>query len=174
MVYQPEPVVAAVEATLAQERAPEDSTRKIILTPPGKRLQHTDLRDLARNSWIILVCGHYEGFDERIRTGIDVREISIGDYVLSGGEPAAFVLLDAIVRLLPGALGNEFSAATDSFSQRLLQYPQYTRPREFQGMRVPEILLSGDHAKIEAWRHEQSVKRTQERRPDLWKSQTRL
>ena len=121
----------------------------------------------TREPRLVLICGHYEGFDERIRSGIDAREISIGDYVLSGGAPAAMVLIDAVVRLLPGALGDEASAANDSFSAGLLEYPQYTRPREFRGMTVPEVLLSGDHAKVALWRKEQALKRTLQRRPDL-------
>jgi tRNA (guanine37-N1)-methyltransferase len=114
-----------------------------------------------------VICGHYEGFDERIRTGIVAREISIGDYVLSGGEPAALVLIDSIVRVLPGALGNDAGAGDDSFADGVLEYPQYTRPRTFRGMNVPEVLLSGDHGKIAAWRREQALQRTQQRRPDL-------
>jgi tRNA (guanine37-N1)-methyltransferase len=117
--------------------------------------------------WIILVCGHYEGFDERIRGGLGARELSIGDYVLSGGESAAMVVIDAVVRLLPGALGDEQSATEDSFSGGLLEYPHYTRPREYRGMRVPDVLLSGDHARIEAWRRQQALERTRLRRPDL-------
>jgi len=116
----------------------------------------------------MLICGHYEGFDERVRTGLRVREISIGDYVLSGGEPAAMVLIDSLVRLLPGALGDEASASNESFVEGLLEYPQYTRPRDFRGMTVPEVLLSGDHAKIAAWKRDQALARTRERRPDLY------
>ncbi|MCH7994145.1 MAG: hypothetical protein IIB57_06840 [Planctomycetes bacterium] len=116
---------------------------------------------------LILICGHYEGFDERIRFGLAAREISIGDYVLSGGEPAAMVLIDSIIRLLPGALGNESAVENDSFSCGLLEYPQYTRPRDFRGMTVPDILLSGNHAAIRAWREDQARSRTASRRPDL-------
>src|SRR5687768_9523752 len=114
-----------------------------------------------------MIAGHYEGFDERIIEGLRPMEVSIGDYVLSGGEAAAMVLVDAIVRLLPGALGDEQSSHSESFSEGLLEYPQYTRPREFRGLEVPDVLLSGDHANIEAWRRRQSVERTQQRRPDL-------
>lgn len=141
----------------------------ILLTPQGERLTQGIVAELARKPWLVILCGHYEGFDERIRTGIGAREISIGDYVLSGGEPAAMVLIDAMVRLLPGALGDEESASSDSFSDGLLEYPQYTRPREFRGMKVPEVLLSGDHGKIKAWRREQAIRRTKARRPDLLK-----
>ena len=124
-------------------------------------------QELAEKPWLVILCGHYEGFDERIRLGTAAREISIGDYVLSGGEPAAMVLIDAVVRLLPGALGDESSAANDSFTSGVLEYPQYTRPRVFRGMAVPEVLLSGDHAAVAAWRDEQARRRTARRRPDL-------
>ncbi len=139
----------------------------ILLTPQGERLNQRLVEELAESRHLVLLCGHYEGFDERIRIGLKAREVSIGDYVLSGGESAAMVLIDAIVRLQPGALGDEKSAADDSFSHGLLEHPQYTRPRSFRGMDVPEVLLSGHHAQIEAWKREQSLKRTAERRPDL-------
>ncbi len=158
------PVFEAVEyAEARRERNPV----RILLTPQGQRLTQRTVAALAREPWLLLLCGHYEGFDERIRSGFDFREISIGDYVLSGGEPAAMVLIDSVVRLLPGALGDEASAQNDSFSEGLLEYPQYTRPRSFRGMDVPEVLLSGDHGRIAAWRKEQAQRRTQERRPDL-------
>jgi len=140
---------------------------RVLLTPQGKRLTQGMVEQLAQEPWLVLLCGHYEGFDERIRTGLEAEEVSIGDYVLSGGEPAAIVLIDAIVRVLPGALGGESSAANDSFVDGLLEYPQYTRPREFRGMEVPEVLLSGDHGRIAAWRKQQAVERTAMRRPDL-------
>jgi len=140
---------------------------RVLLTPQGKRLTQRVVERLAQGPWLVLFCGHYEGFDERIRVGIEAEELSIGDYVLSGGEPAAIVLIDAIVRVLPGALGGESSAANDSFVDGLLEYPQYTRPREFRGMEVPEVLLSGDHGRIAAWRQQQAVERTAMRRPDL-------
>lgn len=164
MVLMCQPVFDAVEAI---EVGVQEYPLRVLLTPQGERLTQKIVVELAEKPWIVLICGHYEGFDERIRIGLAAREISIGDYVLSGGEPAAMVLIDAVVRLLPGALGDEASMADESFSAGLLEYPQFTRPREFRGMSVPEVLLSGDHAKIAAWRREQSQLRTQKRRPDL-------
>jgi tRNA (guanine37-N1)-methyltransferase len=164
MVMMCQPVFDAVESL---ETGVQDTPLRVMLTPQGERLTQSTVCELAQAPWIVLVCGHYEGFDERIRVGLAAREISIGDYVLSGGEPAAMVLIDALVRLLPGALGDEMSPVDESFSAGLLEYPQYTRPRDFRGMSVPEILVSGDHAKIAAWRREQSQERTKDRRPDL-------
>lgn len=164
MVMMCQPVFDALEHLDKQH---EGEPHRILLTPQGEKLNQTIVTELSRAPWLVLICGHYEGFDERIRTGAKVREISIGDYVLSGGEPAAIVLMDAVVRLIPGALGHEGSNVDESFSRGTLEYPQYTRPREFRGMSVPEVLLSGDHAKIDAWRKEEAVKRTRERRPDL-------
>jgi len=129
--------------------------------------RHQSTEALARESRLLVLCGHYEGFDQRIIDGLAPREISIGDYVLSGGEPAAAVLIDAVVRLLPGALGDENSAASESFRGNRLEYPQYTRPREFRGMSVPEVLLSGDHGRIAEWRRGQQDAITRSRRPDL-------
>ena len=164
MVIKCEPVFEAVEHVTGQlEGVPET----ILLTPQGERFGQRIAAELAREPNLLLLCGHYEGFDERIRCGLRPREISLGDYVLSGGEAAAMVLMDAVVRLLPGALGDPNSAVDESFSAGLLEYPQYTRPREFRGMKVPEVLLSGDHAKMAAWRREQAVQRTRQRRPDL-------
>lgn len=140
---------------------------KVLLTPQGERLAQPLVRELAQVDELLLICGHYEGFDERIRLGLNVREVSVGDFILSGGESAAMVLIDAVVRLLPGALGDEASAGEESFENGLLEYPQYTRPREFRGMEVPEVLISGDHAKIAAWRRQQARERTRQRRPDL-------
>jgi tRNA (guanine37-N1)-methyltransferase len=141
--------------------------QRILLTPQGEKLDQRIVRELAACPRLILICGHYEGFDERIRAGLAPRELSIGDYVLSGGEPAAMVLIDAVARLQPGALGEPASLDEESFTDGLLEYPQYTRPRSFRGMEVPEILLSGDHARIAAWRRSQSLERTATRRPDL-------
>jgi len=164
MVLMCGPVFEAVEYVETQR---EGEPVRILLTPQGERLTQSIVAELAGQPWLVILCGHYEGFDERIRTGINAREISVGDYVLSGGEPAAMVLIDAVVRLLPGALGDEGSAASDSFVEGMLEYPQYTKPRAFRGMKVPDVLLSGDHGKIAGWRREQAVKRTLERRPDL-------
>ncbi len=140
---------------------------KVLLTPQGERLAQPLVRELAQVDELLLICGHYEGFDERIRLGLNVREVSVGDFILSGGESAAMVLIDAVVRLLPGALGDGASAGEESFENGLLEYPQYTRPREFRGMEVPEVLISGDPAKIAAWRREQARERTRQRRPDM-------
>lgn len=164
MVLMCGPVFDALEHVESQA---DGKPVRVLLTPQGERLTQRVVRDLAQEPWLVVVCGRYEGFDERIRVGIDAREISIGDYVLSGGEPAAMVLIDAVVRLLPGALGNDAAAVSDSFTDGLLEYPQYTRPRDFRGMKVPEILFSGDHGKIAAWRHEEAIRRTRARRPDL-------
>ena len=164
MVLMCGPVFDALEHVEAQS---ETKPLRILLTPQGEKLTQSVVAEIAKVPRLVLLCGHYEGFDERIRTGMAAREISIGDYVLSGGEPAAMVLIDAVVRLLPGALGDEASAAEESFTSNTLEYPQFTRPREFRGMEVPEVLLSGDHGKIAAWRREQSLERTLERRPDL-------
>ena len=164
MVLTCGPVFGAVESIDGQSEVP---SRRILLTPQGRVLTQERVEALARLPRLLLICGHYEGFDERIRTGLGAEEISIGDYVLSGGEPAAMVLIDAVVRLLPGALGDEASAQHDSFASGLLEGPHYTRPREFRGMAVPEVLLSGNHAEIEAWRRAQSIERTRQRRPDL-------
>jgi tRNA (guanine37-N1)-methyltransferase len=164
MVLMCQPVFDAIESV---ERGEEGHPTRILLTPQGERLTQPLVAELSREPWIALVCGHYEGFDERIRTGIGAREVSIGDYVLSGGEPAAMVLIDSVVRLLPGALGNEKAAENDSFSSGGLEHPQYTRPRDFRGMKVPDVLLSGDHQAIQAWRDDQAAERTALRRPDL-------
>ena len=141
--------------------------RVILLTPQGVPFNQAKARELAGEERLILIAGRYEGFDERTRVGLNAEQISIGDYVLNGGELAAMVVIDAVVRLLPGALGDEDSAKDDSFSEGLLEYPQYTRPEVFRGMKVPEILLSGDHAKIARWRRQQALERTKQWRPDL-------
>jgi len=141
--------------------------RVIMLTPQGEPFRQAKAQELAREERLILIAGRYEGFDERIRIGLNAEQISIGDYILNGGELPAMVLVDAVVRLLPGALGDEQSAQDDSFSNGLLEYPHYTRPEVFRDMRVPEILLSGDHAKIAQWRRQQAIERTKTWRPDL-------
>lgn len=162
MVLKPEPIVRCLEAV--EEGAPP--AKVVLLTPQGELFKQSIAKELAQEEHLIFVCGHYEGFDERIRKWAD-RELSIGDYVLTGGELAAMVVSDAVVRLIPGALGSITSAEYDSFAGNVLEYPQYTRPFEFEGMTVPEILLSGHHARIEEWRRKQSLLRTAIRRPDL-------
>lgn len=164
MVMMCQPLYDALEKVEAEDATP---AHRILLTPQGQPLNQDLARELADRDRLLLICGHYEGFDERIRTGLKPQEISIGDFVLSGGEPAAMVLVDAVVRLLPGALGDEESCHDESFSHGLLEYPQYTRPREYRGMSVPDVLVSGDHARIEQWRRAQALERTQQRRPDL-------
>jgi tRNA (guanine37-N1)-methyltransferase len=170
MVLKPEPIFAAVESlTGASERAAYDTgTRVVLLTPQGRVLNQELARELALMDKLVLICGRYEGVDERVSEALVTDEISIGDYVLSGGEPAALVLVDALTRLLPGALGSETSAANDSFSAvGLLDYPHYTRPPEFRGMSVPEVLLSGNHALIARWRQREALRKTRRSRPDL-------
>ncbi len=164
MVMKPEPIFAAVESVLGPAR---DGLPIIMLTPQGRVFTQTVARELSAHEHIALICGRYEGFDERIRTNLVTDEISIGDYVLTGGELPALILIDALTRLLPGALGDPTGAEDDSHASGLLEYPHYTRPPEFRGQSVPEILLSGDHAKINQWRREQSLLRTLQRRPDL-------
>ena len=164
MVMMCGPVFDAVESVTG---SCEHKPLTVLLTPQGERLNQEIVSELAGEPHLLLLCGHYEGFDERIRIGLQPREISVGDYVLSGGESAALVVIDAVVRLIPGVLGHEESAASDSFSDGLLEHPQYTRPRSYRGMDVPEVLISGNHAEIEAWRRRESLKRTRQRRPDL-------
>lgn len=163
MVMKPEPVFEAVESVLG----PQAGIPVILLTPQGRVFAQTVARELSAHERIALICGRYEGVDERIRTGLVTDEISVGDYVLTGGELPALILIDAVTRLLPGALGDPTGAEDDSHASGLLEYPHYTRPPEFRGGKVPDILLSGDHAKIAQWRREQSLLRTLERRPDL-------
>ena len=163
MVMKPEPWFRAVETLRSQNT----SGRAVLLTPQGQRLDQALARRLAREERLIILCGRYEGVDERVREHLIDEEISIGDYVLSGGEPAAVVLVDALVRLQPGALGSPQSTVEESFSAGLLEYPQYTRPPEFRGWRVPDVLLSGDHGAVERWRRERQIERTRARRPDL-------
>jgi tRNA (guanine37-N1)-methyltransferase len=161
MVLKPEPLFEAVES-LAR-----DHTSVVLMTPDGEKFDQSMARELAAENHLLVVCGSYEGVDERVREALVDREISIGDYVLTNGGLPAMVLIDAVTRLLPGVLGDEQSAADESFSHGLLEYPQYTRPAEFRGMRVPEVLLSGNHVEIAQWRAEQSKARTAQRRPDL-------
>jgi tRNA (guanine37-N1)-methyltransferase len=143
---------------------------RILLTPQGRQFNQELASEFSKKDRLFLIAGHYEGFDERISTGLVPIEVSIGDYVLSGGELAAMVIIDAVVRLLPGALGAEEGAADESFADGLIEHPQYTRPREFRGMNVPDVLLSGNHKSIAQWRLEQRKIRTKERRPDLWQA----
>ena len=161
MVMKPEPIFKAV----ASVRRPE--SRVILMTPQGKRFSHAVARELAAASHLVFVCGHYEGVDERVRTGLVTDELSIGDYVLTNGVLPAAVVIDAVSRLIPGVLGHDESAGDESFSHGLLEYPQYTRPPEYEGMRVPDILLSGNHGAVAEWRLQQARERTRQRRPDL-------
>lgn len=163
MVLMCKPVFAAVEDVVGGDA----ETKLVMLTPQGERFTQEIARGLAAQKRLVLLAGHYEGFDERIREGLAPREISVGDFVLSGGEVPAMVVIDAVVRLLPGVLGDEASTEEESFSQGLLEYPHYTRPREFRGMKVPEILVSGDHGEIAEWRAAKAVERTRARRKDL-------
>ena len=169
MVMKPEPVFNAVEAVELLDDTPPT---KILLTPQGETFNQGIADDLSKKDRLMIICGRYEGFDERIRFGIDALEISIGDYVLTGGEIPAMVVIDSISRLVPGVLGGDDSLQDESFVNRMLEYPQYTRPAEFRGMKVPEVLKSGHHSKIEEWRMENAILRTQERRPDLLKDKT--
>ena len=161
MLLKPEPIFEAVESLAHQ------GTRVILLSPAGRPFNQAIARELAGLEHLLMVSGHYEGFDERVREQLADDELSIGDYVLTNGALPVMVIIDAVTRLLPGVLGDEDSAQQDSFSQGLLEYPQYTRPADFRGMTVPEVLLSGNHAEIARWRAEQARLRTEERRPDL-------
>jgi len=161
MLLKPEPIFEAVEA-LAREQ-----TRVVLLSPAGRRFNQAIAREMAGKEDLLLITGHYEGFDERIRQELADDELSIGDYVLTNGALPAMVVIDTVARLLPGVLGDDQSSHEESFSAGMLEYPHYTRPAEFRGLKVPEVLLSGNHAEIARWRAEQSRSRTQERRPDL-------
>ena len=161
MVMKPEPIFEAVESV----RSP--GARVILTTPQGRKFDHACAKELAGAEHLIFVCGHYEGVDERVRANLVTDEISIGDYVLTNGVVAAVVIIDAAVRLMPGVVGGEGAVEDDSFSNGLLEYPQYTRPAEYRGMGVPDILVSGNHGAIEKWRRAQSEERTRQRRPDL-------
>ena len=161
MVMKAEPVFGAVESL------GEGTKRVILLSPAGRRLDQTLVRELAAEPWLVLVCGRYEGVDERVVEGLPAEEISIGDYVLSGGELPALVVLEAVSRLVPGVVGREESLRQESFEDGVLDHPHYTRPAEFRGMRVPEILLSGDHARIAEWRRRTAEEKTRRNRPDL-------
>lgn len=164
MLLKPEPLFAAVEAVTAEGTT---TPRVILMCPQGERFTQKKAEELAKEEHIVFICGHYEGYDERIRQHLVTDELSIGDFVLTGGEIAAMAVVDSVVRLLPNVLGNIDSPVMDSFSTGLLEHPQYTRPANFNGLEVPEVLLSGNHAKIEQWREEQSLLRTYKRRKDL-------
>ena len=161
MVLKPEPLFEAVESLA------DDRTHVILLTPVGRTFNQAMARELAQREHLLFICGSYEGVDERVREALVDEEISIGDYVLTNGALPVMVIIDAVTRLLPGVLGDDESSHEESFSHGLLEYPHYTRPSEFRGMKVPDILMSGHHAEIEKWRKEQSKARTKERRPDL-------
>lgn len=163
MVMKAEPIVRAIEFI----KKPCPSARVLLLTPQGILLNNGHVRRLARHPHLVLVCGRYEGVDERVRLGFVDEEVSIGDYVLTGGELAAMVIIDAVSRQIEGVLGHENATREDSFSNGLLEYPQYTKPRNFRGLRVPEVLISGNHGAIKAWRRKESIRRTWLRRPDL-------
>ena len=166
MVLKPEPLTRAVRAVLAETEDFAHSRRVLIMDPSGPTFTQAKARELAQYEQLVFICGHYEGFDARIYSLAD-EAISIGDYVLTGGELPAMVITDAVSRMLPGVLGDATSAPTDSFYDGLLEFPQYTRPREFEGQEVPEVLLSGDHARIREWRHAQSLRMKAKYRPDL-------
>jgi len=172
MVLKPEPIFTAVEALTGASRREDCAakTRVMLLSAQGRVFSQPLAQEIAQHTaHVVLICGRYEGVDERVAEALVTDEISIGDYVLSGGEPAATVVIDAVVRLLPGALGSDTSAVFESFSEGLLDHPQYTRPPEFRGMKVPEVLLSGNHAEIERWRKEAAIAKTRRKRPDLLK-----
>ena len=163
MLMKPEPIFEAVESLR------RDATKVILLSPGGRKFDQQIARELSAQTDLLFVTGHYEGFDERVRIGLADDELSIGDYVLTNGALPAMVVIDAVTRLLPGVLGDDESSRDESFSHGLLEYPQYTRPAEFRGMKAPDVLISGNHAEIEKWRREQAAQRTKERRPDLLK-----
>lgn len=168
MVLKPEPIFACIEAIMAEAEAAGGRVDEVIyLTPDGDVFTQDHANELSLKNHIIMLAGHYKGVDQRVRDTLVTREISIGDYVLSGGELPALVVVDAVVRLLPGVLGDSTSALSDSFMDGLLDAPAYTRPAEFRGMKVPEVLLSGDHDRVDAWRDEERLRKTKERRPDL-------
>jgi len=169
MVLKPEPIFAAVESLAGASRRESmaQGQRVVLLSPQGRSFTQALAADFAQSEQLVLLCGRYEGVDERVADALVTDEVSIGDYVLSGGEPAALVVVDAVVRLLPGALGSATSATNESFSDGLLDCPQYTRPPEFRGMRAPEVLMNGHHAEIARWRREASMEKTKRNRPDL-------
>lgn len=170
MVFKPEPVFRCIEAVIEDGPRP----RFLLPSPVGRPFDQEMAIELAREERLLFFCGRYEGYDERIKTAWDFEEISIGDYVVTGGELPSMVVADAVIRRVPGVLGHDLSALEDTFESPLLDHPHYTRPAEFRGLAVPSVLLSGDHARVESWRREQSELRTRERRPDLWAKHTDL
>ncbi|MEX3011687.1 tRNA (guanosine(37)-N1)-methyltransferase TrmD [Hoeflea sp. TYP-13] len=165
MVLKPDILAAAID-----QASPEgDGRPRLLLSPRGRPLTQEKVRELASGPGVVLVCGRFEGVDQRVIDARGLEEVSVGDYILSGGEPAALILLDAVIRLLPGVMGNEDSGASESFEEGLLEYPHYTRPQLWEDRAIPEVLISGNHAKIDAWRRQESEKLTKERRPDLLK-----
>jgi tRNA (guanine37-N1)-methyltransferase len=170
MVLTPQPLFDAVEA--CKKKANTAKPRVVLMCPQGERFSQKKAEELAQEEHLIFICGHYEGYDERIREHLVTDEISIGDYILTGGELASMVIIDSVTRLLPGAIGSAESHQQDSYSTGYLEHPHYTRPASFRGLDVPEVLLSGDHAKIEQWRKKESLRRTYERRPDLLDEKT--
>ncbi|MBL0388870.1 tRNA (guanosine(37)-N1)-methyltransferase TrmD [Tumebacillus sp. ITR2] len=170
MVLKPEPIFSAVESLTEQQEAGTSSPRVILTCPQGEVFSQAKALDFASEEHLVIIAGHYEGYDERIRQYLVTDEISIGDYVLTGGELPAMVIVDSVTRLLPGVLGNNTSAVLDSFREGLLEYPHYTRPAEFRGWKVPDVLLSGHHGNVERWRRKESLRRTLTRRPDLLQS----
>lgn len=167
MILKPEPIFLANDE-IVKKRAMLGSRRTIFMTPQGKQFNQDLAWELSEAEHLVFICGHYRGVDERVIEDLVTDEISIGDYILTGGELASAVVIDAVVRLIPGVLGNFDSAEGDSFSGHLLDHPHYTRPEEFRGMKVPEVLLSGHHAAVDQWREEMAIQKTKERRPDLW------
>ncbi len=171
MVLKPDPIFEAVESLTGASDAQEcvaKNARVVLLSPQGRVLTQSLAAELARSERVVVICGRYEGVDERVAEALATDEVSIGDYILSGGEPAAVVLIDAVVRLLPGALGSETSAINESFSDGVLDFPHYTRPPEFRGMKVPQVLLGGNHAEVARWRRRESLHKTRRNRPDLF------
>lgn len=164
MLLKPEPLFEAVEAVMEKDPTPAPV---ILLSPQGRTFNQSVARELANHQRLIIICGHYEGFDERVREHLATDEISIGDFVLTGGELAAMVVIDAVSRLIPGVLGSDDSSESDSHSNGLLEHPHYTRPPVFRGWDIPEVLLSGNHARIDRWRRKESLRRTLKRRPDM-------
>lgn len=164
MVIKPDVLANAIDSVSDET----DARPRLLMSPRGRALDQAYVRELAQEPGVVIVCGRFEGVDERVIKARNLQEVSIGDYVLSGGEPAALVLLDAIIRLLPGVMGNDASSLNESFEKGLLEHPHYTRPQSFEGLEIPEVLTSGDHGKVDQWRLEQAEKLTRERRPDIF------